>query len=364
MTRVFCRARAAASAAQTGRAVHPTRTARAARLARPARAPRAAALAVVLAALAGCAGTTGTGAGAEASASPSTTSHAPLAFSNCGFDVVIPSPPQRVVAIKSTSIEMMLALGLRDRIVGVGFADGPYADAWAPADPPPVLSDRVPSQEAVLALAPDLVYAGWESNLTADGAGDRATLARLGTATLVSPSACREAALRPDPLTWDDLWAEISLVGDVFGVPDRAGDLVAGEKARLAAVAPDGRGLTALWYSSGSDVPYVGAGIGAPELIMDAVGLRNIAADVHDSWASLSWEAVVDADPDVIVLVDSAWGSTQKKIAQLEGNPATAALSAVRAHRYLIVPFAAGEAGVRTVEAVETLAAQLAELPQ
>ena len=122
--------------------------------------------------------------------------------------------------------------------------------------------------------------------------------------------------------------------------------------------------LAALWYSSGSDVPYVGAGTGAPELIMDAVGLRNIAADVHDSWASLSWEAVVDADPDVIVLVDSAWGSTQKKIAQLEGNPATAALSAVRAHRYLIVPFAAGEAGVRTVEAVETLAAQLAELPQ
>lgn len=174
-----------------------------------------------------------------------------------------PSPPQRVVAIKSTSIEMMLALGLRDRIVGVGFADGPYADAWAPADPPPVLSDRVPSQEAVLALAPDLVYAGWESNLTADGAGDRATLARLGTATLVSPSACREAALRPDPLTWNDLWAEISLVGDVFGVPDRAGDLVADEKARLAAVAPDGRGLTALWYSSGSDVPYVGAGTGS-----------------------------------------------------------------------------------------------------
>lgn len=324
---------------------------------------RAGALAIALAAaLSACAAAAPGVAqpGAEASTSPA----APLTFSNCGFPVEIAAAPERVVAVKSTSIEMMLALGLRDRITAVAFPDGPYADAWSPADPPPVLSDRVPAQEAVLAQGPDLVYAGWESNFTADGAGDRTTLASLGIATLVSPSACREAAMRPDPLTWSDLWAEIELVGDVFAVRDRADALVDDDRARLAAVTPDDRGLSALWYSSGSDVPYVGAGIGAPQLIMDAVGLRNIAADVDDSWASLSWEAVVDADPDVIVLVDSAWGSTDKKIAQLEGNPATAALRAVREHRYLVVPFAAGEAGVRTVEAVETLSAQLAELPR
>ena len=46
----------------------------------------------------------------------------------------------------------------------------------------------------------------------------------------------------------------------------------------------------------------------------------------------------------------------------LEGNPATANLDAVKHHRYLAVPFAASEAGVRTVSAAADLAAQLAKL--
>ena len=59
-------------------------------------------------------------------------------------------------------------------------------------------------------------------------------------------------------------------------------------------------------------------------MIMDAAGLTNISADVHDTWTSLGWEPVVDADPDVIVLVDAAWNTADAKIALLESNPATA----------------------------------------
>src|SRR5665647_927951 len=50
----------------------------------------------------------------------------------------------------------------------------------------------------------------------------------------------------------------------------------------------------------GTGFPYVGAGIGAPQMIMDAVGLTNIAAGVTDTWASFSWEQVAADDPDVI----------------------------------------------------------------
>ena len=64
----------------------------------------------------------------------------------------------------------------------------------------------------------------------------------------------------------------------------------------------------------------------------------------------------------MIVLVDSAWGSKEKKISVLEGNPVTAQLDAVKNHRYLVVPFAASEAGVRTVSAAADLAKQLAAL--
>ena len=87
-------------------------------------------------------------------------------------------------------------------------------------------------------------------------------------------------------------------------------------------------------------------------MIMDAAGLTNIFADVHDTWTSAGWEQVVAADPDVIVLVDAAWNTAEKKIALLEANPATSQLTAVREKRYLIVPFAAGEAGVRNADAV------------
>ena len=62
------------------------------------------------------------------------------------------------------------------------------------------------------------------------------------------------------------------------------------------------------------------------------------------------------------MLVDSSWNTAAHKIDLLEANPVTAALPAVREHRYLTVPFPATEAGVRNVAAVADLAAQLADL--
>jgi iron complex transport system substrate-binding protein len=224
-----------------------------------------------------------------------------------------------------------------------------------------VLADKVPSQEVVLEAQPDLVYAGWESNFSADGAGTRSDLAALGIRSYVSPAACKEAAYQPTRLTFADIDEEIGEVADLFGVDDTA--LLAEQHATLNSIAKDTRGLSALWFSSGSDIPYVGAGIGAPQLILDTIGVRNIAADVKDTWASYNWESVIAANPDVIVLVDASWSTKEKKIRVLEENPATARLDAVKNHRYLVVPFAASEAGVRTVDAAADLARQLRELP-
>ncbi|GAA5146668.1 ABC transporter substrate-binding protein [Microbacterium pseudoresistens] len=300
----------------------------------------------------------------EPASEPPATAGYPLTVDNCGTAVTFDRAPERVLAIKSTSTEMMLALGLQDRLIGTAFSDGPVSEEWADrADGIPVIDEKVPGQEAVLDLEPDLVYAGWESNVTAEGAGDRGTLASLGVNTYVSPAACQEPGYQPESLTFDDVLAEIDQAGTIFDASDAATELIDDLRARLDALTPDNRGLSALWFSSGSDTPFVGGGIGAPQMIMDAAGLTNIAADIDETWSSMSWETVVDTNPDVIVLVDSAWGSTEKKIGVLEANPATAQLPAVVNRRYLIVPFATTEAGVRNVEAVETLLAQLAEVP-
>ncbi len=238
---------------------------------------------------------------------------------NCGVLVEFAAAPERVVTIKSTSTEMLLALGLGDRIVGTAFQDGPVPDEWADAAADlPLISDFMPSEEVVLDLAPDLVYSGWESAFSPDAAGDRAELASLGVAQLRAArrvpqrGGAREADLRRG-VPRDRGGRE-----HLPRRPDRARRRAEGE---LAAIEPDDRGLTALWYSSGDDIPYVGAGTGAPQLVLDAVGLTNVAGDIDQTWTSLGWEPIVDADPDVIVLIDADWNTAASKIAAARGEP-------------------------------------------
>ncbi|MGV8969289.1 MAG: putative F420-0 ABC transporter substrate-binding protein [Microbacteriaceae bacterium] len=280
---------------------------------------------------------------------------------NCGTIVEFTTAPERVITIKSTSTEMLLALGLGDRIIGTAFQDGPADPEWADdAAGLTVMSDKVPAQEAVLEAAPDLVYGGWESNFSAEGAGERESLESLGIHTLVSPAACKEEGYKPSKLSFDDIFNEIAMVGAIFRTD--ASELIASQRAVVEAIEPDTRGLSALWYSSGTDTPYVGAGIGAPQLMLETVGLDNIAGEIADTWSPFSWEAVVDANPDVIVLVDASWNTAAAKIEMLESNPATANLDAVINSRYLVVPFPAAEAGVRSAAAASDLSQQLATL--
>jgi iron complex transport system substrate-binding protein len=302
-------------------------------------------------------------AGCATIAPPAATPEAPLTVSldNCGTLVDFDEAPERVITIKSTSTEMLLALGLGDRIIGTAFQDGAVDPQWADdAAGLTVMSEQIPGQEAVLEAEPDLVYAGWESNFSAEGAGERESLEGLGIRTLVSPAACKEEGYKPAKLSFDDIFNEISMVGSVFRTD--ASDLVASQRAIVEAIEPDTRGLSALWYSSGGDTPYVGAGIGAPQLMLETIGLDNIAGDIADTWSPFSWEAVVDANPDVIVLVDATWNTAAAKIELLESNPATANLDAVINGRYLVVPFPAAEAGVRSASAAASLATQLAAL--
>lgn len=314
---------------------------------------------LVAAGLSGCAGAPASSAEAPDAETPSTE---PIVLDNCGTEVSLGATPQRILTVKSSTLELALALGAGDRIIGSAFSDGPLPDDLAAdAEDIPVVSDKVPSKEAVLDLEPDLVFAGWESNFSVDGAGERADLQNLGITTYVAPAACKAPAYMPDPLTFDTVFDGFAEAGQLLGETEAASALIAEQRAELDAITPDDRGLTALWYSSGTDQPFVGAGIGAPEMIMSAAGLENVFADVHDTWTSSSWELIAEADPDVIVLVDAAWNTAASKIALLTSNPVTAQLDAVRNERYVLIDFPATEAGIRNVTAVESIVTQLGE---
>lgn len=326
------------------------------------RAATAATASMLLLGLTACASSSGA-ASPDSTTEAETASNYPLTIDNCGYEVTFDQAPERVITIKSSTTELLLALGLEDSIIGASFLDGEVPEKWLPdASALTIISDKVPGQEATLELEPDLVFGGWESNFSAEGVGERDQLESLLVNSYVAPSACKDPAYMPDPLTFEVLFDEIAEAGAIFDVPEAADALIAEQQAALDAVEPSTEGYTALWYSSGSDVPYVGAGKGSPQMIMDAAGLENIAGDVADTWTSMGWEAIVDADPNVIVLIDAEWNSAEDKIERLESNPATATLDAVTNERYVIVPFASGEAGVRNVEAVASIVDQLNQL--
>lgn len=339
---------------------------------RTSRVARVGTLLAGVALLTACAGDATTGPDAASGQPETAADHAaatgvgvtfPVTVDNCGTEVTFAEPPERVVTIKSTSTELLLALGVGDRIVAQAFQDGPVPVQWAEdAADIPLISDSAPGQEAVLEHEPDLILAGWESNLAADTAGERETLAALGVNSYVSPAACQGGGYQPDPMTFELLFSHFEEAGRILGVPDAAADLVAGQRAELAGVVRLEPGTTALWWSSGGDTPFVGGGIGAPQMVLEAVGLENVAGDLDQTWSPWGWEAIIDADPDVFVLVDSGWNTAESKIEFLESSPATAGLTAVQQGRYLILPFPAAEAGVRSVPAVSDLIRQLGEL--
>lgn len=298
--------------------------------------------------------------GPSADASPSAQQVVPVTLANCGVDVSVKAAPRRAVSMNQGATEIMLTLGLEGRMVGTAYLDDPILPELARAyGSIPVLAPEYPSREVVLGAEPDFVYGSYSSAFTPDAAGTRAELKALGIETYVSPMACEDRSLRPARVTFEDVFGEIRDIGRVFGVGDRAAGLVTGFQADLktaTSAGAVGAGLTVVWYDSGTEAPTVGACCGAPGMMMRELGLTNAFDNVEGSWADVSWEAFVKADPDVIVLADASWDLAAERQVFLASDAATRNLQAVRNRRYVVVPFSATTAGIRNVGAVDVIA--------
>lgn len=100
-----------------------------------------------------------------------------------------------------------------------------------------------------------------------------------------------------------------------------------------------GAGKTVMWWDAKTDSPSVGGRDGGPQLVMDAVGAANAFHQLPGNWADTGWEAVLTADPDVIVLVDADWDPADAKRKYLESDPALGDLKAVKNASYVVIPF-------------------------
>jgi len=300
----------------------------------------------------------------EAAPAAATATGFPVEAASCGFTSTIAAPPERAVTMNQGATEVLLALDLSDRMAGTAYLDDAVPDRWADAyDDVAVLSAEYPDHETLLAAEPDFVYASYASAFGPEAGGSQAELAELGIGSFLSLFGCGENKPSAEA-SFASVWDEIETVAEVFGVPERAAAVEKEQRAeldRLAAEKP-GAGLEVFWFDSGDKTAFAGAGEGGPQLILDAVGATNVFADVEGGWADVSWERVVQADPDVIVLADASWSTAADKRKQLERDPVLRELRAVKAKRYVVVPFSESTPGVRLADGAVSVGAQLTRL--
>lgn len=287
----------------------------------------------------------------------------PVEVENCGQTVVLKERPQRAVTLNQGATEVALALGAEDQLAGTAYLDDEVATHWAEAyETVPVLAEQYPARETFLAAQPDFAYASYSSAFAPQAVGTREELSKGAIATYLSPFYC-EGAERPKA-SFEAVWDEVSDVAQIFGVSDKADSLITSQRSQLAALADEaeGAGVTVLWFDSGDKTPLVGGGGGGPQVVMEAVGATNAFADLENGWAEVSWERVLEADPDVIVLADASWSTAEEKRAYLENDPVTSQLRAVRSQAFVVVPYSESTPGVRLVDGAQGLAQGLADV--
>ncbi|MFI9757443.1 ABC transporter substrate-binding protein [Streptomyces sp. NPDC051963] len=331
----------------------------------PCLARRATLLAAGSLLLAGCADS-GTTDGSKAAAT----------FDNCGRTVGVESPPKRAVSLNQGTTEIMLSLGLADRMAGTATWTDPVMKGLEKANGEVErIADNNPSFERVLDADPDFVAASFVSTLGKGGVATRDQFEKLGVPTYVSPSDCAGKdnsgggdGARSKPLGIDAVYGEIRDLAAVFGVKERGEQLVASLKKRMAEATSgvEGSDVTLLYWFANSESPYMAGCCGAPGIITRAFGAKNVFDDSHEEWPQINWETVADRNPDVLVIGDltrksQTAESAAKKIAFLESDPVTRNMDAVKHKRYVLLSGQAMNPTIRTIEGVERVAAGLRE---
>lgn len=284
----------------------------------------------------------------------------PVTVKSCNREVTFDAPPARAIANDVNLIEMMLALGLRDSMVGYTGVSG-----WKTLDEElregiaelPELSAQYPTREVLLGAEPDFFFAGWNYGMTVGGEVTPETLEPLGIKTYELTESCIFVGPKAKS-SMQDMYNDLVNLGAIFGVEDRATALVAGYEAKLAEITAGvdrSAPLRVFVYDSGEETPFTAGAYAIPTALIEAAGGRNIMDDLEKSWATVAWEPVVERNPEVIVIVNYGDVTAEQKIAFLEANPAFANVDAVKHDRYVVLEYVEATPGPRNIRAVEKL---------
>lgn len=304
---------------------------------------------------------------------PAADSHYPLTITTYNYakeqvQFTFEKAPERVYAQAQDNIEILLALGLGDKIVGASGLDGEIrpdlADEFAKIN----YYDSMPSKEELLGLEPDFIT-GWYSTFSDKRLGDVDFWQERGIGTYMAlNSACRGPSSE-NPQTIEEECRDIMTLGAIFNVEDRAQaivDEIHAELDKIKAYVADRDKLTvAVLEDEGGTYRTYGEDVLGGNVAMQAGA--ELAVGKHGDNGNIGAEDLIAANPDAIFMVwydgytvgdvDYAGDQVTKLITE---NPAFASLDAVQNGRvYAINLSGIYCSGMRTLDGVLDFAKNL-----
>lgn len=249
----------------------------------------------------------------------------------------------RIVVAGGSLTEIVFTLGAGERVVGVD-----ETTSWPPetARLPHIGYWKQLSSEGILSLHPD-TFITWQD------AGPDVVLNQLRAQKI------HVVTLPRVPATLDRMVANIQTLGNVLGAEDNSNALIANIRQRLERVKQANRGKTPVRamfiLSAGGSAPQVAGKGSVADAILTLAGAQNVAT--HTQYKSYSAEAILAANPDVIIVTNEMVQGDVNRLSTIAGMTRTAAWKKQRIitiDQALILGM-----GPRIADAVETLHQQL-----
>ncbi len=281
---------------------------------------------------------------------------------SCNRTVTFENPPERAISNDVNLTEMMLVLGLADRMVGyTGISGWKTLDAEmrSGVEELPELSAKYPTKEVLVGADADFFFAGWNYGMKVGGEVTPKSLAPFGIKVYELTESCSHI-MDKDKASLKDMYADILNLGAIFGVEGRAEALVAGYESELknfkASLKSIEEGLRVFVYDSGEDAPFTAGRYAMPTALIEAAGGTNIMDDFDKSWGTVTWEEVIERDPQVVVIVNYGAVTAEQKRDYMMSNPAFKNISAVKNDRFVTLEYVEATPGPRNIKAVKNLA--------
>ena len=279
---------------------------------------------------------------------------------SCNRTVTFDAPPKKAISNDVNLTEMMLVLGLADRMVGYTGISG-----WNKLDPEmregvkelPELSEKYPSKEVLVGADADFFFAGWNYGMKVGGEVTPETLEPFGIKVYELTESCTHI-MKKDKASIEDMYNDLLNLGRIFGEEERAANIVQEYRTELL---EETKGLDVsspvrvFVYDSGEDTPFTAGLYAMPTALIEAAGGTNIMNDFQKSWGTVTWEAVIDRNPEVIVIVNYGSVTAAQKRDFMMSNPAFASIDAVKNDRFVTLEYVEATPGPRNINAVKTL---------